>query len=79
MTLKKRGLGRGLESLLADTTTLELVPPSSQDIDGLNNQAEIAQTLITHLRRENQQLIEEAENLRNLLEAFEAIVQSTLT
>jgi ParB-like chromosome segregation protein Spo0J len=64
MTVKKRGLGRGLETLLVD------VPDNTT-----TQQSVIAQTLIETLQRENHNLLQEARALKELLNEFEAMVR----
>ncbi len=92
MSLKKRGLGRGLEALLADesareeqlqTTHSADYPPAkemAQDKLQLIEQAEdrsaTVLALFKNIQRENRVLLEEAESLRQLIAEFESIVRA---
>jgi hypothetical protein len=62
MTVKKRGLGRGLEALLVDV-------PEHQAAQSI-----IAQSLIEALQQENRRLLQEAQMLNELLSEFEALL-----
>jgi len=73
MTLKKRGLGRGLEVLLTEAPALEGLqqqPSVSENVDG--------QALIEIIKRENLNLLQEAEALKSLLDEFESIIRAEL-
>ena len=89
MSLKKRGLGRGLEALLVDVSTkeekhqLQTLPIDilqrghhlpPDDMDPEELQ-DIAIALIETIQRENLNLLQEAEGLRKLLDEFEAMVR----
>jgi ParB-like chromosome segregation protein Spo0J len=64
MTAQKRGLGRGLEALLADVSTKE------------DQQLVSTTKLIKAIQTENANLIEEAQALKLLLDDFEALVRN---
>ncbi len=73
MTVKKRGLGRGLEVLLAEAPALEGLqqkPRVSENVDG--------QALIEFIQRENCKLLQEAEALKSLLDEYESIIRAEL-
>ena len=72
MTLKKRGLGRGLEVLLAQAPALEGLQQSSDGEDG------DGRALIEMIQREHSALLQEAENLKKLLDEFESIIRAEL-
>ncbi len=76
MTLKKRGLGRGLEILLADTATQENLQYPPVIID--NSGDEQTKLLIEHLHQEKQSLLQEAEALRHLINEFELMIRAEL-
>ncbi|MDD5276042.1 MAG: hypothetical protein PHR16_08170 [Methylovulum sp.] len=76
MTLKKRGLGRGLEVLLADTSTMDDLPQPSTGAELANNQAVMALALLDDLQKEKQNLLLEAEALKSLLDEFESIIRA---
>ncbi|MGZ8189750.1 MAG: hypothetical protein ACXWTS_00820 [Methylococcaceae bacterium] len=114
MTLKKRGLGRGLEALLADVPAKDDRIPSGVQMDPgtramqggqveeprtllldfqtdpkqlpqisintsvIDDQAEIALTLIKNIQRERMSLLEEAEILRKLISEFESMLSNGL-
>jgi len=72
MTLKKRGLGRGLEVLLTQAPALEGLQQSADGEDG------DARTLIEMIQREHLALLQEAEDLKKLLDEFESIIRAEL-
>jgi ParB-like chromosome segregation protein Spo0J len=79
MALQKRGLGRGLEALLADFSGLaksKQVPPVV--LKELDEQAAIAAALIEGIEREKLNLLEEAEALQKLIAEFESIIRADL-
>lgn len=78
MTAKKRGLGRGLEVLLADTAAGENLPQKLVSIDDDTKQQKIAQISINTLQGEHQNLLREAELLKSLMDEFESIVRAGL-
>lgn len=73
MTLKKRGLGRGLEVLLAEAPALE----GLQQSRALSEDADV-QALIELVRKEHLNLLQEAEDLKRMLDEFESIIRSEL-
>lgn len=79
MTLKKRGLGRGLEVLLADTPSLEgLQQQTPVNVELTNAQAIAGQTLLENLQREKLSLLQEAQALKSLLDEVESIIRAGL-
>ena len=73
MTLKKRGLGRGLEVLLAEAPALEglqQMPAVSENVDG--------QAVNEIIRRERLNLLQEAEALKSFLDEVESIIRAEL-
>ena len=90
MSLKKRGLGRGLEALLVDVSSKEGKHQlKTQPVDNLHQGIhmpsddmnsdelqDIAIALIETIQKENFNLLQEAECLRNLLDEFEAMVRN---
>lgn len=95
MTLKKRGLGRGLEALLADDSAKEekqqaqILPVNEPAtaavqlapvmVEDADNRADMVVALFKSIQRENLLLREEAEVLRGLIEEFEALVSAELS
>ncbi len=84
MNPKKRGLGKGLEALLAhthleDSGSLGLSTASGSDL--ANNQAASVQTLVLKqaLHQEHQYLVAEAEALLALIEAFEMTIRADMS
>lgn len=83
MTLHKRGLGRGLEALLADDSTKVDINLSAKQIDMPlptmskfdDGKAAMLVTLIKNIQKEHLTLLEEAESLKKLIEEFESIVR----
>lgn len=86
MTFKKRGLGRGLEALLADDSSKEekyqpvkdvsqdeMQPADVAEVDG---RTAMVVALFKNIQREHLALLEEAEALRKLIEEFESIVRA---
>ena len=89
MNFKKRGLGRGLEALLVDVSVkeekhqLQTLPidtlqrgnhllPEDMNSDELQY---IAIALIETIQKENDNLLQEAEGLRKLIDEIEAMVR----
>ncbi len=82
MNLKKRGLGRGLEALLADDSANEQKHQSVKSARQSETQPTVApevdkQTAMVvaffkSTQKEHYALLEEAESLRKLLEEFES-------
>ena len=87
MAIKKRGLGRGLEALLVDvpvpednsqqpsptTGTANNRPVTFHCIEETN--AQYASTLIEILRKENANLLQEAESLKKLINELTDIIE----
>lgn len=89
MNLKKRGLGRGLEALLADDSADEekdqpvkeahqgeTRPAVAPEID---KQTAMVVAFFKSIQKEHHGLLEEAESLRKLIEEFESIVRADLS
>jgi len=86
MTFKKRGLGRGLEALLADESVKEERHQPVKDMNQAEVQPAVADeedgrtamvvALFKNIQREHLALLEEAETLRKLIEEFESIVRA---
>ncbi len=78
MNLKKRGLGRGLEALLADDSANEGQHQPNQEVRQgedrpaagveVDKQTAMVVTFFKRIQKEHHSLLEEAESLRNLLE-----------
>ncbi len=89
MTLKKRGLGRGLEALLADDlANEESQQPIKEEYHGevqstavveVDKQAAMVVAFFKGIQKEHHTLLEEAENLRKLIEDFESIIRAELS
>ncbi|MCF7967036.1 MAG: hypothetical protein K9L79_16090 [Methylobacter tundripaludum] len=93
MTLKKRGLGRGLEALLAEEekhqpkTGQAGAYPAAKDADQdemqsageAGGQTAMLVAFFKDIQREHLTLLAEAEALRKLMEEFEAIVRADLS
>jgi len=89
MTLKKRGLGRGLEALLAEDSSKEEkypshTPQASEYPPVKNTEQDETQlvsviALFKNIQKENLILQEEAEALRKLIEEFELMVRADLS
>ncbi len=88
MSLKKRGLGRGLEALLADDSEKQRSQAIEKGIDtsaAQRNAYEVEDRTATvvglfkNIQRENRVLLEEAESLRQLIAEFESVVRSELS
>lgn len=89
MTLKKRGLGRGLEALLAeDSAQEENHQPVKDGRQGETQSATDAQVdkqtamvvaFVKGIQKEHRTLLEEAESLRQLIEDFESIIRADLS
>jgi hypothetical protein len=78
MTLQKRGLGRGLEVLLADSSVFEGFQQEPTAIEMLDERTIRAQILIENSQREHVRLLEEAEALKSMLDEFESIIRAGL-
>ena len=78
MTLQKRGLGRGLEVLLADSSAIEGLQQRPVTIEKIDDRTVMAQMLFENMQREHARLLEEAEALKSLLDEFESIVRAEL-
>jgi len=76
MTLKKRGLGRGLEVLLADTSSPEEVQHAPATVEGDHDGPTMS--LIENLQKEKQDLLHEAEALKLMIDEFELIIRAGL-
>lgn len=72
MTIRKHGLGRGLEALLADDSAkqqpVKTQPAVSPEAD---KQTAMAAAFFKSTQKEHRALLEEAESLKKLLEEFE--------
>ena len=84
MNPKKRGLGKGLEALLAQTHledggSLGLSTAGSNDNLSKSKAAVQAQALKQNLQQEHQQLLAEAEALLALIEAFEMTIRADIS
>jgi len=77
MTLQKRGLGRGLEVLLADSS-LGALQQEPVVIDKIDDRTAMAQMLIENIQRERVRLLEEVEALKSLLDEFESSIRAEL-
>jgi len=89
MSLKKRGLGRGLEALLVDVSTKEekhqqqtlpidiLQRGNHLPPDDINSDElqKLAITIIETIQNEDLRLLQEAEALKMLIDEFEAMVR----
>ena len=78
MTFIKRGLGRGLEVLLTDISSLSGIEQVSHSSNELDDQLAVAQALIEKLQKENSELLSEVETLKNLLDELESIMRADL-
>lgn len=89
MNLKKRGLGRGLEALLADESGQEQThqpvsagrqeetrPAAAVELD---KQTAMVVAFFKGIQKEHRTLLEEAEGLRKLIEDFEAMIRTDLS
>ena len=76
MSFIKRGLGRGLEVLLADTSSLAGTEQASAN--DMDDRLVEAQALIENLQKENRELMSEVETLRNLLVDLESMIKANL-
>jgi hypothetical protein len=76
MALIKRGLGRGLETLLAGVSGLAGLQQVPVDIKKEDDQS--TQTLIERIEMENHNLLKEAEALRSLIDELESIIRAGL-
>ena len=78
MTLQKRGLGRGLEVLLANTSALIGLQHEPVAIEKMDERTLLAQKLIENIQKEHVRLLAEAEALKSLLDEFESIIRAEL-
>ncbi|NOT12997.1 MAG: hypothetical protein HOP23_14375 [Methylococcaceae bacterium] len=78
MTLSKRGLGRGLEVLLADISSLAGIEQASTGSTEMDDQLAEAQAIIENLQKENHDLLLEVESLKKLLEELDSIIRAEL-
>jgi hypothetical protein len=93
MTFRKRGLGRGLEALLADDSAKDKTDRSQtgenqlsrdmaqdevQEAGEVDDRAAMVVALFKNIQKENRTLLEEAEALRKLITEFEAIVRASM-
>jgi peptidoglycan hydrolase CwlO-like protein len=76
MTLIKRGLGRGLEVLLADVSTLAGMQQATTAANDMDEQLAVAQSIIASLHKQNQQLLSEIESLKQLLDELESFIRA---
>lgn len=84
MTIRKHGLGRGLEALLADDSAnehkhqplKETRPPVAPEVE---KQTAMVVAFFKSIQKEHHTLLEEAESLRKLIEEFESIVRADLS
>lgn len=75
MTTKKRGLGRGLESLLADTNT-ETVKSSVPLAETSSSENIVEQhNLVAMYKEHHLDILREAEYLQQLLDDLETLLQ----
>ena len=85
MTLRKRGLGRGLEALLVDVADKEEPvavgdgKKAKMQTKAVDDRTAVVLELFKNLQREHLVLLEEAEALRKLVEEFELIVRANLS
>ncbi len=85
MNLKKRGLGRGLEALLADEDKHQPVKEARQGetqpaaVVEADKQTAMVVAFFKSIQKEHHTLLEEAESLRKLIEEFESIVRADLS
>jgi hypothetical protein len=73
MTLKKRGLGRGLEVLLTEAPALEGLQQTQAPLEDTD-----AQALIEMVHTEYLALLQEAEDLKKMLDEFESMIRAEL-
>ncbi len=78
MTLQKRGLGRGLEVLLADSSAFEGLQQGPAAVEKVDDRTLVAQILIENIQKEHVRLLEEAEALKSLLDEFASIIRAEL-
>jgi len=78
MNLPKRGLGRGLEALLADVSgsgkSKKISPADIKELDG-----QALQTVYENIQMEKLALLKEAEALKTLIAEFESIIRADLS
>jgi len=89
MSLRKRGLGRGLEALLAEDSAKEdrlhpVKDRSTEDVRSeaiaeVDKQAAMVVAFFKGVQKEHHTLLEEAENLKKMIEDFEAIIRADLS
>ncbi|MGZ5050521.1 MAG: hypothetical protein ACXWF8_05615 [Methylobacter sp.] len=87
MTFKKRGLGRGLEALLAEDSAKEEVSRQDKDriqndgravVSELEDRASVMVALLRDMQRERLALLEEAVALQKAIEEFESLIRMDL-
>lgn len=87
MTFKKRGLGRGLEALLAEDSAKEDVSRPDKDriqndgravVSELEDRASVMVALLRDMQRERLALLEEAVALQKTIEEFESLIRMDL-
>ncbi|MGZ4979526.1 MAG: hypothetical protein ACXV8O_20515 [Methylobacter sp.] len=89
MSLRKRGLGRGLEALLAEESAREdrqlpvkdeaAEEAQSATVAEVDKQAAMVVAFFKGVQKEHRTLLEEAENLKKMIEDFEAIIRADLS
>ncbi len=78
MTFIKRGLGRGLEVLLADVSSLTGIEQASATNE-MDARLAVAQQMIENLQSENRELLSEVELLKSLLDELESIIRADIS
>jgi hypothetical protein len=78
MTFIKRGLGRGLEVLLADVSGLTGIEQASATNE-MDERLAVAQQMIENLQSENRELLSEVELLKSLLDELESIIRADIS
>lgn len=88
MTFKKRGLGRGLEALLAEELAKEEVCRPDKDrlqnegravVSEMEDRASVMVALLRDMQRERLALLEEAVALQKSIEEFESLIRMDLS
>ncbi|MGZ5008719.1 MAG: hypothetical protein ACXWFI_13770 [Methylobacter sp.] len=88
MSFRKRGLGRGLEALLAEESAKEdrqqsVKERSAEEVRSAavetDKQAAMVVAFFKGVQKEHHALLEEAENLKKMIEDFEAIIRTDLS
>lgn len=78
MTFIKRGLGRGLEVLLADVSSKVGMEQTKVASNDTTDDLMFAQEQIEWLQMQNKALLSEAEQAKKMLEEIEAILRGDL-